>query len=97
MTTINMISGGSRISQTGRCQPLSLEQNLLFDKIFIENCMKMKEIGRKGRGVLIPSAPPRSTGDDGQFAIVWPIVMPKQKFISQMVQHLQLGQADRFQ
>ena len=97
MTTIKMISGGSRISQTGRCQPLSLEQNLLFDKTFIENCMKMKEIGPKGEEVLIPSAPPRSTSGDGQFTIVWPIVMPKQKFISQMVQHLQLGQADRFQ
>ena len=39
-------SGGSRISQMGRGrQPLSLGRNLLFDKIYAENCMKMKEIG----------------------------------------------------
>ena len=35
-------------------------KNLLFGTIFSENCMKMKEIGKKtGRGHLAPLDPPR--------------------------------------
>ena len=37
------------------CQPLNLGQNLLFDRIIAENCMKMKEIGpRDGACVQRP-------------------------------------------
>ena len=35
-------------------------KNLLFDKIFTENCMKMKEIRPIEEEVNAPSAPPRS-------------------------------------
>ena len=38
-------SGGSRISQTdGDTKPWDWRKNLLFGKIFVEDCMKMKEI-----------------------------------------------------
>ena len=38
-------SGGSRICQTGVPTP---ETNLLFGNIFVENYMKVKEIGLEG-------------------------------------------------
>ena len=41
----------------GAHQPLSLGENLLFDKVFAENCMKMKETGPGGGGVLDPKPP----------------------------------------
>ena len=44
---IDVNSGGSWISQKVR--------RLSFDKIFAENCMKIKEIGPKGG--YVPSAP----------------------------------------
>ena len=48
-----MCSGGFRISQTRvgmGANSWVWGKNLLFDKIFAENCMKMKEIGlRRGR------------------------------------------------
>ena len=57
---ISIFSGRSRIFQTDR-QPLSLVQNL-FGKFFAENCMKMKEIGRKGgRPCLAPLDPPMTS------------------------------------
>ena len=42
-----MASGGSRISQTQGGQPWVWDKNLLFNKIFPENCMKMKEIATR--------------------------------------------------
>ena len=51
---MHILSGGSRISQTGA--PTSVYgKNLLFGKIFAENYMKMKKLGL--RGARIPSAP----------------------------------------
>ena len=44
----------------GAHQPLSLGENLLFDKVFAENCMKMKETGT-GRGGPRSQAPIGST------------------------------------
>ena len=44
----SLFGGGSRIFQMVGGQPLSLWENL-FGKIFAENCMKMKEIGPRGR------------------------------------------------
>ena len=47
-------SGRSKISHTGAPTP-GLGVNLLFGKIFPENCMKMKEFGpRRGRASLAP-------------------------------------------
>ena len=40
---LNIRSGGSRISQTGGANPWILDKNLLLNKIFAENCMKIKE------------------------------------------------------
>ena len=66
-------SGGSRVFRKGggRANPWVWSKNLIFDKIFPENCMKMKEIGPKGgEGARIPSSPldppmfhPRLTSD----------------------------------
>ena len=47
-------SGGSRISQIGG-------KNLLFSKIFAENCMKIKECGLRGRVILAPPLDPPVT------------------------------------
>ena len=38
--------------------PLVWSENLLFGKIFVENCIKMKEIGPRGGASL---APPRGS------------------------------------
>ena len=38
-------SGGFKISLIGVANPWVWSENLLFGKIFPENCMKMKEIG----------------------------------------------------
>ena len=44
-------SGGTRISQTGDANSSGWGTNLLFGKIFTDNCLKRKEIGRdRGRG-----------------------------------------------
>ena len=40
--------GKSRISQNGGANPCVWVKNLLFDKIFVEDCIKMKEIGPGG-------------------------------------------------
>ena len=56
---ISIFSGRSRIFQTDR-QPLSLVQNL-FGKFFAENCMKMKEIGRKGGHPCLATLDPPMT------------------------------------
>ena len=39
------ISGGIRISQREAPTPEFQAKNLLFDKLFVENYMKMKEVG----------------------------------------------------
>ena len=45
-----LLSGGSRISQTVRANPLGWGDcpNQLFSQIFAENCMKRKETGPRG-------------------------------------------------
>ena len=48
-TTGGGVSGRPRISQMG-ANPKGWGANLLFGKIFLENCMKMKEIGPRGGG-----------------------------------------------
>ena len=53
---ININSGGSRISQTGRgTNFLGRDTNLLFGKIVTKNYMKMKEFGHR-RGWGVPGA-----------------------------------------
>ena len=54
------ISGGFRISQTGAggCQPQVWVENLLFGKIFTENCMKMKVMPPEGGVPNTPLHPP---------------------------------------
>ena len=49
-----------RFPRWGGCaSPLVWVKNLLFDKIFAENYMKVKEIGqRRGRPPLAPPGPP---------------------------------------
>ena len=49
-----LFCGGSRISEIGGADSWIL--GLLFDKIFVENCTKIKEIGLR-EGVRVPSAP----------------------------------------
>ena len=46
----------SVVDPDGERESLSLGENLLFGKIFAENCMKMKEIGP--RGGAHPLTPP---------------------------------------
>ena len=41
---LELPSGVSRISQNGGANPRKVYENLLFGKIFAENCMKIKEI-----------------------------------------------------
>ena len=60
-----LISGGSRISQTGGAKSWVWDKNLLFRKIFAENCMKMKEIGPGG--LCIPSPPPPGSTNVNSF------------------------------
>ena len=60
-------------------QPLSLGKNLLFDKIFSANCIKMKEIGPRGRCIKIPSAP---LGSAGVFGTVYQSVKSQNNVIS---------------
>ena len=43
--------------RVGGCQPLDSGQNLLFGKIFAENCMEIKEIG-PGEGCTSLATPP---------------------------------------
>ena len=47
MSFVDFISGGSRISN-----PWFWSENLLFDKVFAENGMKMKEIGPRRKAPL---------------------------------------------
>ena len=48
-------SCGFRISHAERgANPQGEGTNLLLDQILAENCMKMKEIGPRGRGALDP-------------------------------------------
>ena len=41
----------------GGCQPLNLRQNLLFGKVFAENCMKMNEIEPRGGCMFLVPLP----------------------------------------
>ena len=42
----------------GDTNPLIWSKKLLFDKIFAENCIKMKEVGPRGWGD-VPGTPPQ--------------------------------------
>ena len=48
------VAGPGFVTRNGGCQRQSL---LLFGKIFVKNCMRMKEIGQRGAGVPNPPNP----------------------------------------
>ena len=61
-----IISCGSRMSQTVGTNPQGGGANLLFGQIFLENCMKMKEVASGGRASLAPPLdPPRDVYHQG--------------------------------